>query len=274
MAIELVNAPPALLPVPFSKRFIDGLEVLGHDKDIVALEWFVCGSDHTESTKALFRKHYPANIPAVEGIGFPARRSHCVCREPINGAQCWITDGSGETMTIGASCCLKAFLSYKGKTCPLCRAPHRQKGSEYCKACAVVCRGCPREVDPRDPLRLCATCLRSGKCPCGICRAVYTKPKSKPAVDNEEALDICVECLKKHCADCGKPKPFPQYRICLPCRKSRDEVGNKCEECGKPCGSYKWCYTCKGKPAYIEPEARPEAFYKRHRDWFPNGVRE
>jgi len=256
----------------FSQRFIDGLKGLGHDPDIVALEWYICGSDHAESTKALYRKHYPVSIA---GDSFPAWHGDCICGEPIKGAQCWITDGSGETMTVGPSCCLKAFLDYKGKTCSQCHAPHRRKSSNRCVACAVVCRGCPQEIDLKySPVGVCAQCLRLGKRPCAICGSLYNKPKPKFAGADEGQPDICEECLKRHCADCGKVKPAPAYRICLPCKKARDDVGNECEECGKRCGGYSRCYDCKDKQRVIEPEALPEAFYKRHRGWFPNGVRE
>ena len=64
----------------------------------------------------------------------PPSSDRCLCGHPIR-ENCYITDDN--IVLVLGCCCIKRFLTPEnsGRTCGICRAPHKNRSNNFCKEC-------------------------------------------------------------------------------------------------------------------------------------------
>lgn len=67
---------------------------------------------------------------------YPPHADFCICGHQI-AHNCYIEHIEDEEVLIVGSCCIKKFMDKPGRTCEICRAPHKNRRDNYCNDCRV-----------------------------------------------------------------------------------------------------------------------------------------
>ena len=179
-----------------SQRFINGLK----DRHKLTLEDFqkdysYAGGDfdrHINYTKLLFS----------EGFKRPPYYPLCVCGQAIK-RNCYMSNEGHEKIIILGSCCIEKFAGdgKKGRTCSICKEPHKNRTTNLCNGCKVK-----------------ENKLKNRKCiSCGSKLSDYT-------IKNYPNCKHCYDCYKKKksnytnvCSKCGD-KIASSYKMCYKCK--------------------------------------------------------
>jgi len=136
-----------------SKQFQKGLAE--YDLTIDDLKgWYYCGSNRE-------RNRFKINCPNDD---MPDYTNECVCGHKIV-ENCYITDFKESFLIVG-NCCKKRFLPKEnaGKTCEICRKPHRNRKDNLCNHCrhnnGGICMICGTETMKKS-FKKCVKCYYS-----------------------------------------------------------------------------------------------------------------
>ena len=138
----------------------------------------------------------------------------CVCYHPIVN-NCFIYDTRKEQTDRSAyinvgNCCIKRFMKNSGRTCCVCKEPHKNRKNNFCNDCREkgydMCEEC---CEPHLYLnnKLCAGCIKQR---CKSCKTAY-----------KEIGHYCYRCSKKQCGTCDTP-----YKL-----DEREHWRKECKRC-------------------------------------------
>ena len=189
----------------------EGFEKMGYDSTLIAETWKYCGGD-----KGPHLKYFEENFNFAQ----PPHKSHCICEVEIK-YNCYITDPEETEILVIGNCCIKRFMKHSGRTCKVCKSPHKNR---------------------KDNL-------------CNICRLIKFCKKPNCYIPAVKYIDYCYQCTKNNPNCCKKcDKPCGKYRFCYPCNPNfanQPKKINNCLKCDIACGSYIYCYPCNPKFAHL-----------------------
>jgi len=135
--------------IELSKQFEKGLYDYGLTMEDMK-KFYYCGGN--------IGCHHNYFIKSCPNDDLPDLVDRCVCNHLIR-ENCYVTDG--ERILIVGNCCIKRFLPKEnsGRTCEICRQPHRNRKDNKCNNC------------------------RKGKGMCIICKKSTFKPAYKYCLD-------------------------------------------------------------------------------------------
>lgn len=118
-------------------------------------------SDEEEVKKTRHSNYYKLMFGNKD---FPHRVHNCICGHEIN-ENCYISDGN--QMLILGNCCIKRFIppELSGRTCELCKNPHKNRKYNLCNDCKVTykrCDGCNEYFEfRRKSHKYCLDCYKN-----------------------------------------------------------------------------------------------------------------
>ncbi len=133
------------------KKFMQGFINLGYNiEDLQSFNY--CGGDKERHLK-YFKLKYGDNILPLD------HEEHCICGHKIE-ENCYITNDIN-ILVIG-NCCIKKFIKNSGRTCEICKQPHKNRKVNRCNNCRIgVCDECENECNIK--YKLCYNCFNENR---------------------------------------------------------------------------------------------------------------
>jgi len=140
-----------------SNRFECAIQDLSEYPDKWRDEWIYAGGDwehHLNYYEIKFRK-----------LDTPAKKKHCICGVRIV-RNCYLENIITKNLIVVGSCCIQKFIpkDKAGRTCEICKCPHRNTKDNYCKDCRTlpICNMCGKLHNNMSVY--CGICLMLPRC--------------------------------------------------------------------------------------------------------------
>jgi len=237
--IEIQNALVDICgnPIKSNKFFINLSNRYGLSYEVVMEHFVYAGGNAPPNDNSDQYRHWSYHTMAYPKAPLIEDVTSCVCEHPIVN-NCFIFDTrkvqTDKTAYINVgNCCIKRFMKNSGRTCMLCKEPHKNRKNNLCNSCREqgynVCEECGEAELCKE---LCDGCVKQR---CKDCK-----------VSHKEIGHYCLTCSKKHCGTCDKLYRLDEREAWRKeCKKCWWNKKHKCEHCrGSKMVKGEQCWFC------------------------------